>query len=598
MKNLLFVLFAGYPRASLLLGLATGIIFGLTPCQSGAQSTEPLLQFADGNRLTNEQQRYFDVVLQEPTTVKARVAFFSNQNVNNSILKLPLPDGREILAERQEQFDRAQNRSWIGRCLNTSGEIHLVQNGDMLTGHLEIEGQIITIRPLTGGMHAVIEYDGSQQPPCEARKVDPEHENQPGSVPKNLPEDVMFVPASSEATEPNTGNCRIRLIVAYTTAVGSALADPNATIINAIDLANTGYANSGVNHRVELARSYETTYTEHSDQRTNLQRWRGIIDGYMDDVHFERLRWQADMCALLTNNGSGIAYVSTSYSWVFSVTNYSYIPNLTFHHELGHNHGSDHDPANALPSSSAPAFGYGDPGGCFRTVMAYQSACGTFPCSRVNQFSNPSVNFVCGGSSLPTGTSTQNNVSVHNSVTNTLINHRVSPLTADYSNQTIPDDETAHAVARSLLSSSGSFIYENGSEGTFRAGNCVTLRPGFEARSGTVFCAFIENCSGPSSKLGEELAIKDHHNHEEPEVYPNPGSDWFTFRYHLDSKASVELSIYNLLGQPVDKLAMGLQEAGEHKIEFSAQSLPQGQYLYVMQLGEKVYNGKLILTGH
>jgi hypothetical protein len=76
---------------------------------------------------------------------------------------------------------------------------------------------------------------------------------------------------------------------------------------------------------------------------------------------------------------------STSFApWAFNVVDQSCAAGyLSYAHEVGHNEGLQHDPANASVSPAYPyAYGYQDPSGAFRTVLAYGGA------QRVPFFSN------------------------------------------------------------------------------------------------------------------------------------------------------------------------------------------------------------------
>src|SRR5690606_15350867 len=76
----------------------------------------------------------------------------------------------------------------------------------------------------------------------------------------------------------------------------------------------------------------------------------------------------------------------------FSVSAYDCIsPNYTLAHELGHNMGSHHAPEDLQPGDTALhpySFGFKNPNGHFRTVMAYNCGGG---CPRVLNFSNPAA---------------------------------------------------------------------------------------------------------------------------------------------------------------------------------------------------------------
>jgi flagellar hook assembly protein FlgD len=52
--------------------------------------------------------------------------------------------------------------------------------------------------------------------------------------------------------------------------------------------------------------------------------------------------------------------------------------------------------------------------------------------------------------------------------------------------------------------------------------------------------------------------------------YPNPFNPKTAIGYQLSAVSTVELSIYNLLGQKVATLVSGKQAAGQHQIEWDA----------------------------
>jgi hypothetical protein len=90
----------------------------------------------------------------------------------------------------------------------------------------------------------------------------------------------------------------------------------------------------------------------------------------------------------------GIGYLMSTVSTAFASAAFNVVDqmcaagNLSLAHEMGHNEGLHHDAANAGGQGAFPyAYGYQDPGGRFRTVMAYGSA------TRVTNFSNPNVSY-------------------------------------------------------------------------------------------------------------------------------------------------------------------------------------------------------------
>ncbi len=93
----------------------------------------------------------------------------------------------------------------------------------------------------------------------------------------------------------------------------------------------------------------------------------------------------------------------------------------SFAHELGHNQGAHHDPANASGAIYPYAYGYQEPFNSFRTVMAYNCSGG---CTRVAQFSNPDVLY----NGKSTGTSSNNdNSRTLNTTAATVASFRAGP---------------------------------------------------------------------------------------------------------------------------------------------------------------------------
>ena len=75
--------------------------------------------------------------------------------------------------------------------------------------------------------------------------------------------------------------------------------------------------------------------------------------------------------------------------------------------------------------------------------------------------------------------------------------------------------------------------------------------------------------NGPVRPAGSRLAG----------VWPNPFNPTTTVAFELARAGRVQLTVYNLLGQPVATLVDGPLAAGEHRSVFDAGSLPSGLYL-------------------
>ena len=76
--------------------------------------------------------------------------------------------------------------------------------------------------------------------------------------------------------------------------------------------------------------------------------------------------------------------------------------------------------------------------------------------------------------------------------------------------------------------------------------------------------------------------------------YPNPFNPNTTIYYALPEAGSVELVIYDVLGNEVMKYSEH-QEAGYHKFEFDGANLPSGIYFYLLRAGDFIETKKMVL---
>jgi len=77
--------------------------------------------------------------------------------------------------------------------------------------------------------------------------------------------------------------------------------------------------------------------------------------------------------------------------------------------------------------------------------------------------------------------------------------------------------------------------------------------------------------------------------------FPNPFNPETVIRYSMPVSGEVVINVYDLLGQKVKTLVNGYQEAGEHEIQFEANDLPGGVYLYELRSGTYITARKMVL---
>ena len=77
--------------------------------------------------------------------------------------------------------------------------------------------------------------------------------------------------------------------------------------------------------------------------------------------------------------------------------------------------------------------------------------------------------------------------------------------------------------------------------------------------------------------------------------YPNPFNPTTTIQFSVPEKGNVKITLYNLLGEKVADLFDAVLEPGYHRVQFDAQGLSSGVFLYVMESGHFRQTKKMIL---
>ncbi|MBD3170047.1 MAG: S8 family serine peptidase [candidate division Zixibacteria bacterium] len=78
--------------------------------------------------------------------------------------------------------------------------------------------------------------------------------------------------------------------------------------------------------------------------------------------------------------------------------------------------------------------------------------------------------------------------------------------------------------------------------------------------------------------------------------YPNPFNPATNIRYQLPVSANVTLDIYNVLGQKVETLVNGYQEAGYHSVSWDASGYSSGVYFAKLSDGAETATQKMMLV--
>lgn len=318
-----------------------------------------------------------------------------------SEITLDLPEAGSIISVRTNAFvNTSGSLSWVGNVEgDPGGSVILVNSKGIVHGSIRYAGRYFDLTTNSDNQQVLREID----------------ENDP-ALQETLPTPVLAANLSNNSKDtqglvPDDGSV-IDLLVVYTpraaTTAGSVAA-VEARIDLGVTEANISYANSDVDFTVNLVHKAQVDYVEGADVAIDRDRLRIDGDGFLDEVHYMRDYYRADLVQMVAeSNGCGIAYIMNPVSpdfeeFGFCVTDYVCVsPNYTFSHEMGHLQSARHD-RSADSSHNAPfAFnhGYYDPDDQWRTVMSYRN-CGGDPCTRTLYWSNPDINHPINGN--PTG---------------------------------------------------------------------------------------------------------------------------------------------------------------------------------------------------
>ncbi len=410
--------------------------------------------------------------------------------------------------------------------------------------------------------------------------------------------------------------CHTNILVAYTPEaydVRGGVSDINDDIKLAVQLANESYENSQINQRVNLVRTVLTNYMEshttqvaylkyHGNQQfpTDLIRLQNKNDGYMDELHSLREIYSADMVVLIVGN-SGFAGVgrviyaeAKEEAFCMVEANGTYLTsNYTFAHELGHLMGARHDYGAHNNYYNIPfAYGHGfcySPGS-WRTIMSYNS-CGA---SRINYWSNPNVTY--GGVAMGT-TSREDNARVLDETEIEMKNLVVTPTNYYMTDDNIVDEyDIADLVAFEKLDVESTYIIEPNAEVTFRAGNEIRIGPGFQAKSGSEFHAFIDNvnCSS-SSKQSFENSENVINYSDKLTLSPNPTSGKALATVEIGERSICSLVLLDNLGKEVIVIFKDKElSPGTYQYDLESDNLSSGVYLCVLRIGNSLHSEKLV----
>ncbi|HWM93158.1 MAG TPA: M12 family metallo-peptidase [Thermoanaerobaculia bacterium] len=325
---------------------------------------------------------------------------------------IPLLDGQTVVADRSDLEVRGQGDfAWRGRIAGLLGEAAgdvtlTVQDGRVL-GRIVVPGAAWRIVPVPEGGHRMEELEEVPLDEPEMLDLVPlseilqdeegDQQEEEGDVPRLL---------AAEAAPARKGGpiSRFKVIAFYTPEARIAIggeAMMRQSLQHEVDLANTAYANSQIQVRLEMPYMEEVLRPNRDNGNgywvrldphvVELQRQHGaaftalVVEEGFNGCAFATSIMRKDVFRDLKNTVQGGTVINRrclGTEWVLLA------------HELGHVQGCEHDPAAGSPLGSALfPYAYGHyVDGSFRTVMSYANGCKQ-GCPAVPYFSNPAISF-------------------------------------------------------------------------------------------------------------------------------------------------------------------------------------------------------------
>ncbi|KQY55087.1 M12 family metallo-peptidase [Lysobacter sp. Root494] len=391
---------------------------GLLLAGSATAAGKPL--FVSGNANADARNdRVLERLLGNPSTRDVSIVNVDASASDGAQIELSV-GGRQLTVNRSRAERTATGSDvWYGRVQHARNagyapretsadplnDVVLVRHGNQITGSVRVDGQLYRIRPLPSGATAVVQVDENGMPadhPEDAYRAIFEAAVRDRKVTAQGKPCRTGCGGGGTPVDPGPTQTIRVMVVATNDAIAAYGGDMQALVELAVAESNQGYVNSNIGINMVLANYSTTTYAT-AGMSTDLSRFRGTSDGYMDGIHAVRDSSTADVGMLVANDASACGLASgigSTAATAFATAYWDCIAGYySFAHEIGHLQSARHDPATDSTTNPYPyGHGYREPSNAWRTVMAYN--CTGAGCPRINYWSNPSVTY--GG--VPMGT--------------------------------------------------------------------------------------------------------------------------------------------------------------------------------------------------
>jgi hypothetical protein len=141
-----------------------------------------------------------------------------------------------------------------------------------------------------------------------------------------------------------------------------------------------------------------------------------------------------------------------------------------------------------------------------------------------------------------------------------------------------------------------SYTLNSGADAVFTAPQSVEWKPGFEAKAGSSFYAYISpanTCNGAMRLSNSETEAIENTN--SVQVFPNPFSSHVSFQIEVQKTSQLSINIYDIQGKMID---VSVQNAtineGIFTKEYDLSYLSKGIYFYTIRIDDQVQAGKIV----
>jgi len=522
---------------------------------------------------------------------------------------------------------------WYGTSEKGDGDMTLVAYDDRVTGTINVDGQLYRTESLGNDLNVLILTDYSKFIPQDLSDY-------------NKDSSANYSESNSENNEEEnlkalSGNSPvIRILMAYTPAF-AANHDENGLIATAIVETKQSFVNSGANVSVELAYKRQVNYTETGSFETDLERFIGTTDGYMDEIHNLRDQYYADVCMLILETGNAYGRagdIFASKSCAFAVVRSDAVTGrYTPSHELGHLIGARHNIEVDNENFPFPyGHGYIDPySPCdWMTIMGvndlkynefgvrrkqwsrpgyYGNTDTAYVVRVLNEESYRVANFypvpffveITGPTYLPSGESgtfTANPSGGSGTYTNYQWWYRNDE-------GSVPPKSVKGGVSP-MLPPPGVWIYLSYYEGE----KTINFGPSFDF---SLKCKVTDSdvntatdihsviVGGPAKDIAKKIPINVIESIPEQLTlignYPNPFNPTTSIKFGLPDAMPVEISIYSITGKKVRTLINQDLSAGYYQVTWdgtdkSGNKIASGIYIYTLKAGSKRLTSKMLFA--